>query len=50
MELDAGRREAQMAFAGYGLMIVISVLSGYRMEIPYSYYQLLGAIEELPIK
>ena len=43
MELDAGRREAQMALAGYGLTIVISLLCGYRMTIPYGYYQLLGA-------
>ena len=43
MELDAGRREAQMALAGFGLMIAISLLCGYRMTIPYGYYQLLGA-------
>jgi hypothetical protein len=43
MELDAGRREAQVALAGYGLMIVTCVLCGYRMTIPYAYYQLLGA-------
>ena len=41
--MDAGRREAQLAFAGYGLAIVICVLSGYRLAIPYHYYQLLSA-------
>lgn len=43
MERDAGRREAQTALAGFGLTIVICFAWGYRMTIPYGYYQLLGA-------
>ena len=46
MELDAGRREAQAALAAYGLTVagcMLFGLFGYRLTIPFAYYQLLGA-------
>ena len=39
---DAAKREVQVALAGYGLLVVLSWLCGFRMSVHPYYYQLLG--------